>query len=103
MAVHLDASISEQITKYYIGYSIKTIFVAIFPQAKRLRLLLNLPFSDINDPQGVCRDVTNINGWGDVEVGLYSVDGFELDYIMFLIRQAFDRQIAAGAWRTIQS
>ena len=88
----LDASISEQITKSYIGYSMNTIFAAIFPQTKRLRLLLNLPFSDIEDPQGLCRDITNINGWGDVEVGLYSAT--ELDYIMPLIQQAFQRQLA---------
>ena len=89
----LDASISEQITKSYIGYSMNTIFAAIFPQAKRLRLLLNLPFSNIEDPQGLCRDMTNINGWGDVEVGLSSAT--ELDYIMPLIQQAFQRQLAA--------
>ena len=90
--LNLDASISEQITKSYIGYSMNTTFAAIFPRAKRLRLLLNLPFSDIEDPQGLCRDMTHINGWGDVEVGISAVD--ELDYIMFLIQQAFDRQLA---------
>ena len=90
----LDASITEQITKYYIGYKMKTTFVVIFPQAKRLRLLLNLSFSDISDPQGVCRNLANMDHHqlGDIEVGIFAVD--ELDYIMFLIRQAFERQIA---------
>ena len=84
---------SEGITKRYIGYSMNTIFVAIIPQAKRLLLLLNLPFSNINDPRGWCRDVTNVNrdAIGDVAVGISAVD--ELDYIMFLIRQAFEKQI----------
>ena len=93
--LNLDTSVSERITRYYIGYSMNTTFVVIFPQATRLRLLLNLPFSDINDPQGVCRDLANMNHHqlGDIEAGLYSTDGFELDYIMFLIRQAFERQI----------
>ena len=93
--LNLDTSVSERITRYYIGYSMNTTFVVIFPQATRLRLLLNLPFSDINDPQGVCRDLANINHHqlGDIEAGLYSTDGFELDYIMFLIHQAFERQI----------
>ena len=89
----LDVSVSEGITKRYIGYSMNTIFVAIIPQAKRLLLLLNLPFSKINDPRGWCRDVTNVNrdAIGDVAVGISAVD--ELDYIMFLIRQAFEKQI----------
>ena len=92
--LNLDTSVSERITRYYIGYSMNTTFVVIFPQATRLRLLLNLPFSDINDPQGVCRDLANMNHHqlGDIEAGLYSTD--ELDYIMFLIRQAFEKQIA---------
>lgn len=70
-----------------------TTFVSIEPQARRLRLSLKLPFPDINDPEGSCRDLTNIGhlGLGDVGVGISSVD--ELDYIMFLIQQAFERQI----------
>ena len=91
--LNLDASISEQITKLYIAYKISTVFVDIVPQAKRLRLSLNLPFPDIDDPRGWCKDVTNVGRWGlgDVEVGISSADG--LDYIMPLIHQAFERQI----------
>ena len=90
--LHLDASVSEQITKHYIGYSMNTTFVSIRPQARRLRLSLKLPFPDINDPEGLCRDLTNIGhiGLGDVGVGISSAA--ELDYIMFLIRQAFEKQ-----------
>ena len=90
--LNLNVSVSEGITKRYIGYSMNTIFVAIMPQAKRLLLSLNLPFSDINDPRSWCRDVTNVSrdATGDVAVGISSVD--DLDYIMFLVRQAFEKQ-----------
>ena len=90
--LNLDASIGEQINRHYISYRLNTNFVGIVPQASRLLLYLKLPFPDINDPQVLCRDVTNIGTYfaADVEVGLSSVD--ELDYIMFLIRQAFERQ-----------
>ena len=89
----LDVSVSEQITKYYIAYKLRTIFVSIVPQAKRLLLSLNLSFSDINDPRRWCRDMINIGhlASGDVDVSISSVD--QLDYIMFLIKQAFDRQM----------
>ena len=92
--LNLNVSVSEGITKRYIGYSMNTIFVAIMPQAKRLLLSLNLPFSDINDPRSWCRDVTNVSrdATGDVAVGISSVD--DLDYIMFLVRQAFEKQRA---------
>ena len=91
--LNLDVSVSEQITKHYIAYKLRTIFVSIVPQAKRLLLSLNLPFPDITDPRGWCRDVTNVGQLapGDVQVGISSVD--QLDDIMFLIRQAFDRQM----------
>ena len=90
----LDTSVSKQITKRYIRYSVNTTFVVIFPRAQRLRLLLNLPCSDLNDPHGMCRDLshTDHHQLGDIEVGISSVD--ELDYTMFLIQQAFESQIA---------
>ena len=93
--LNLGTSVNERITKRYIRYNMTTAFVVIFPRATRLRLLLNLPFSDINDPQGVCRNLAprDHHQLGDVEVGISSVD--ELDYIMFLIQQAFQRQIAS--------
>lgn len=92
---NLDASVSEQITKLYIAYKISTVFVDVVPQAKRLRLSLNLPFPETNDPRGWCKDVTNIGRWGmgDVEVGISSPE--QLDYIMSLIHQAFEKQMEA--------
>ena len=47
------SSISEQINRHYIGYSLNTTFVGIVPQARRLVLYLKLPFPDLNDPEGL--------------------------------------------------
>ena len=90
----LNVSVSEQITKHYIAYKLRTIFVSIVPQARRLLLSLNLSFSDINDPRRWCRDMRNTGhvASGDVDVSISSVD--QLDYIMFLIKQAFEKQMA---------
>ena len=56
-------------------------------------LILNIPYSQINDPRGICRDITGLGRWGngDVEVGFEKLD--ELPYVMFLVTQAFERQI----------
>ena len=91
-----DSAVSEQITQHYIGYRLNTYFVCILPRASCLLLYLNFPFPDINDPQGLCRDVTNIGhlGSGDVEVAVSSTA--ELDNIMFLIGQAFESQSQTG-------
>lgn len=90
---NLDSSIREEFKKLYIAYKATTNFVDIVPQKSRLRLSLNLAFHEINDPRGICKDVTNLGRWGngDVEVGISSHE--ELDYIMFLIEQAFEKQV----------
>lgn len=89
----LDPCISEEFLKLYVAYKAETNFVDIVPQAKRLLLVLNLGIDDLEDPKGLCRDISNIGRWGngDVEVGLSTVD--ELPYVMGLIRQSFDRQM----------
>ncbi len=89
----LDPCISEEFLKLYVAYKAETNFVDVVPQVKRLRLSLNMSFHEIDDPKGVCADVTNLGRWGngDVEIGLSSLD--ELPYVMGLIRQSFDRQM----------
>jgi predicted transport protein len=53
-----------------------------------------MAFADINDPRGICRDVSGKGRWGngEVKVGLTSVD--ELPYVIGLVRQSFERQMA---------
>jgi uncharacterized protein with ParB-like and HNH nuclease domain/predicted transport protein len=93
----LDPNVSEEILKFYIAYKAETNFVDVVPQAKRLRLSLNMSFADINDPRGVCKDVSSVGRWGngDVEVGLASMN--ELPYVIGLVRQSFERQMGDGA------
>lgn len=91
--LELDPCVTEEFLKLYVAYKAETNFVDVVPQAKRLRLTLNMPFSEIDDPRGLCTDVTNLGRWGngDVEVGLSKME--ELPYVMGLIRQSFDRQM----------
>jgi predicted transport protein len=92
----LDPCVTEEFLKLYVAYKAETNFVDVVPQAKRLWLSLNLAFHDINDPKGVCRDVTGMGRWGngDVEIGLSSVE--QLPYVMGLVRQSFEKQMGNG-------
>jgi predicted transport protein len=92
----LDPCVTEEFLKLYVAYKAETNFVDVVPQAKRLWLSLNLAFHEINDPKGVCRDVTGMGRWGngDVEVGLSSVE--QLPYVMGLVRQSFEKQMGNG-------
>lgn len=93
----IDPCVIEEFYIPYVAYKAETNFVDVVPQAKRLRLKLNMAFPEINDPQGKCRDVTGLglHGNGDIEVGLSSLD--ELPYVMSLVRQSFQKQMGNGS------
>lgn len=89
----LDDCIREEFLKLYVAYKAETNFVDVVPQAKRLRLSLNMDFPEIDDPRGLCKDVSGVGRWGNgnVEVGLEQME--DLPYIMGLIRQSLERQL----------
>lgn len=93
----LDPSVTQDVLKLYIAFKAETNFVDVVPQKNRLRLSLNMPFHDLNDPKDLARDVTNLGRWGngDVEIGLSNAA--DLPYVMGLIRQAFERQMGEGS------
>lgn len=92
----LDPCVTEEFLKLYVAYKAETNFVDVVPQAKRLRLSLNMAYPEISDPKGICRDVAGLGRWGngDVEVGLASLD--ELPYVIGLVRQSLERQLGNG-------
>lgn len=92
----LDPCVSEEFLKLYVAYKAETNFVDVVPQAKRLRLSLNVSFHEIDDPRGLCKDVSGLGRWGngDVEVGVSTID--EIPYVIGLVRQSFEKQMGNG-------
>ena len=90
--LNMHSSVREEVKKLNIAYKTTTNFVDIVPQKHRLRLSLNMSFSEIDDPQGICKDVSEVGRWGngDVEIALSSYD--QIEYVMSLIWQSFERQ-----------
>src|SRR6185369_13532034 len=72
----LDPCVTEEFLKLYVAYKAETNFVDVIPQAKQLKLSLNIPFAEINDPKEICEDVAGLGRWGngDVDVRLRSLD-----------------------------
>lgn len=87
--LNIDASVVEEPKKLYIAYKSISNFVDIIPQKNSLILILNMEFNMIEDPNNKCRDITGLGRWGngDVEFRVYSLK--DIDYAMFLIKQAF--------------
>ena len=65
----------------------------VVPQARGLRLSLNLNFPEIDDPRGICRDVTNLGRWGNGNVEVRLEKHEDLTYILGLVRQALEKQL----------
>lgn len=93
----LDPCVTEEFLKLYVAYKAETNFVDIIPQSKGLRLMLNIKFTDIIDPRGLCEDVTGLGRWGngDVSMKLTSIDN--VPYAIGLVRQALDQQLGVSA------
>lgn len=91
--LNIDASVKEEYKKLYIAFKSSTNFVDIVPQKVRLRLYLNIDFTEVIDPKGLCKDVSGLGRWGNgvVEVGISNLN--ELEDVMDLIQQAFDKQM----------
>ena len=89
----LDPCVSEEFLNLYVAYKAETNFVDVVPQAKQLRLSLNMQFHELQDPLGLAEDVTNVGQWGngDARVELDRLEG--LPYVMGLVRQAFEKQM----------
>ena len=89
----LDVCATEEFLKLYVVYKAETNFVDVVPQARQLRLSLNMKFHELHDPGGLAKDVTGVGRWGngDVEVAFSELD--QLPYVMGLVRQAFEKQM----------
>lgn len=89
----LDPCVSEEFLKLYVAYKAETNFVDVVPQAKQLRISLNMRFADISDPRDICSDVSGLGRWGngDVEFRLSKLG--EIPYVIGLVRQSLERQL----------
>ncbi len=94
--LNLDVTVREEYKKMYIAYKTATNFVDIEPQVKRLSLSLNMKFSEINDPKDLCKDLTSQGHYtnGDVGISVTSLD--QIDDVMDLIRQSFEKHWEDG-------
>jgi uncharacterized protein with ParB-like and HNH nuclease domain/predicted transport protein len=93
----LDPCVSEEFLKLYVAYKAETNFVDIVPQAKQLRLSLNMRFPEINDPRGLCKDVSGLGRWGNGEVEVKLNNQDDIPYVMGLIRQSLEQQLGNGS------
>ena len=91
----LDRCVTEEFLKLYVAYKAETNFVDVVPQAKQLRLSLNMRFTEISDPKSICKDVSGLGRWGNGEVEIRLNTREELPYVLGLIRQSLEQQLGS--------
>jgi len=85
--------VREVVLKLYIAFKAETNFVDVVPQAKRLRLSLNIDFPEVDDPRKLCKDVTGVGRWGNGNTEVFLEKLEDIPYIIGLVRQSLERQL----------
>ena len=89
---NLSPDVKREFKKLYVAYKLDTNFVDIVFQKQRLRISLNMKFSEVIDPNGICRDITGLGRWGNGDVDLYMEHTSDVDQIMEIVEQSYRLQ-----------
>lgn len=89
---NLSPNVKREFKKLYVAYKLDTNFVDIVFQKQRLRISLNMKFSEVIDPNGICRDTTGLGRWGNGDVELFMEHTSDVDQTMEFIEQSYRLQ-----------
>lgn len=90
---NLSPDVKREFKKLYVAYKMDTNFVDIVFQKQRLRISVNMKFSEVIDPKGICRDITDLGRWGNGDVELYMEHTSDVDQIMEIVEQSYRLQV----------
>lgn len=88
-SLNADGDILEKANKLYISYKHGKNFCEVEFLANSMKIWLDLSFSEVDDPNKLCRDMSKVghHGTGQLEVKLSDIS--EVDKIMYLIEQSY--------------
>lgn len=75
--------------KKYIAFKGKTNICDIVIAKQQLKIFINLKAGQLKDPLGIARAVESIGHWGNGDYEIAVKDGDSFDYILSLIKQAY--------------
>jgi predicted transport protein len=92
-ALNADGDIIEKPNKIYVSYKHGKNFCELQIQSASLKMWLDIPYGELDDPHKLARDVTKIghHGTGTVETKLSNLT--ELDAVMYLIEQSYKQTV----------
>jgi predicted transport protein len=89
----LDDEVIEEPKAKYIAYKLTTNFVDVVIMKDGLKIFLNVPSGNLEDPNGIARDLTKpkkIGHWGNGDYELKFEDEAQIDTVMNLVRQSYE-------------
>ena len=89
---NLSSGVKREFKKLYVAYKLDTNFADVVFQKQRLRISINMKFSEVVDPNGICRDITGIGRWGNGDVELYMEHTSDIDQVMEIVEQSYKAQ-----------
>jgi predicted transport protein len=92
-SLNIDDDILEKPNKIYISYKHGKNFCEIRPQANGLKIWLDISYNDLDDPNNLGRDVSNVGHYGTGQVETKISSQAELEKIMYLIEQSYRQTI----------
>ena len=90
--LNLSPDVKREFKKLYIAYKLDTNFVDIVVQKQRLRISVNMKYSEVHDPHNICRDITNLGRWGNGDVEMFFEHMDNIDAVMEIIEQSYNIQ-----------
>ena len=92
-ALNADGDILEKASKIYVSYKHGKNFCEVAFLANSMKIWLDIPFADIDDPNKLCRDVSKVghHGTGHTETKLSNLS--EIDNVMYLVEQSYKQTL----------
>ena len=88
--LRLDKDIVEKITKLYIAYKLENNFCEIIPQAKGLRVHLDIPYEKVKSEKLTVDDITEKGHWATGNTRFYVETKEDLDAALELVKQSYN-------------
>ncbi|MBE2183137.1 MAG: hypothetical protein IAE89_06910 [Anaerolineae bacterium] len=88
-----DGEIIETANKLYIAYRHGKNFCEIELMSKNLKITIDIPLNELDDPQKIARDMSSIGHWGTGETQFKVDNDEQIQYALNLIGQSYLRTI----------
>jgi len=87
----IDPAMAVKQFKHMLAFRKRRRIVCVIPQRRKLKLVLNLRFDEVDDPHGLCQDLTGVGHWGTGDVGVVLNKDADCEKVLPLVQQAYDK------------